>query len=706
MNENDKPSSPPVSDPSAPPEEARELSASPAPSGTRFPVGSVGAVLALFLLLGIAVVVMSRGGRPYGDLQDPHANHGHGTAPPPPSGDVAAPSKAQLYMCPMMCVEPTPDPGRCPVCGMDLVPMPDDMAGGDRSLPRLTMSEAAMQLANVQLTTVRRAYIAMPLRLTGFVAYDETRVRKITAWSAGRIERLFVDASGIEVNRGDDLFDLYSQALVAPQSSLIVADQALRGVRQSSYSREENEQAVAGAGRRLRLMGLMDDQIDAIAASGRASSTVTIRAPITGTVVDKNAQEGMYANEGTVLYVVADLTNVWVQLDAYETDLAFLRYGQPVTLRTEAFADEPFHGRISFIDPTLDRTRRTVGVRVVVENPARRLRPGMFVRATVQARLGEGGAVIAPEGYDGTWISPRHPEIVLDAPGACPRCGIPLVQASALGYTDAEAVAPALVVPHTAVLYTGTRGLVYVRDPEEPTTVFEAAEVELGPRAGDVYVIRSGLREGQEIAAHGAFRIDAALQLVGRPSMMRPSTAGATTPRPAPAPSRAPDVPHEFTLPPVEAQAVPEAVAVSMAGVLRAYYDVQQAYGNDDPEAGRKGLEAIRTALSGVDAEALPEAARVDWNNLHARIERTVALSVETEDLEAMRGFFSPMSVAVEEMARRFGPFPGVAVHRAFCPMAFDDAGAYWLQESKEILNPYEGSRMPRCGVIREEIFP
>lgn len=699
MHATDNSSTPPPAEPPTAPERDTAI---PVPARPRSPVGMGIAILAILLGIGLAVLLFSEHGGEDCCAHDSHTGHGVPSAPV----KSEPPSNTQLYMCPMMCVEPTPDPGRCPVCGMDLVPMPEDMAGGDRTLPRLTMSEAAMQLANVRLATVQRSHVEIPLRLTGFVNYDETRVRKITAWSAGRIERLFVDATGIEVQRGDNLFEIYSQSLVAPQSSLLVADQALRGLRQSPYSREENEQAIAGARRRLRLMGLMDNQIDAIAESGRATSTVTIRAPIRGTIVEKNAQEGMYANEGTLLYVVADLTHVWVQLDAYESDLAFLRYGQPVTLRTEAFADEPFHGRISFIDPTLDRTRRTVGVRVVVENPARRLRPGMFVRATVKARLGEGGAVIAPEGYDGKWISPRHPEIVLDAPGACPRCGIPLVQAADLGYTDAEAVAPALVVPHTAVLYTGTRGLVYVRDPEEATTVFEAAEVELGPRAGDLYVIRSGLREGQEIAAHGAFRIDAALQLVGRPSMMRPlaeGTSGAQTLSPQP---RAPEVPYTFTLPPMEAHAVPEAVAVSMGAVLRAYYDVQQAYGNDNAEAGRIALESIRAALSGVDAEALPETARVDWDALHARIDQAVMLSLDAGDLEARRRFFSPLSVAMEEMARRFGPFPGVAVRRAFCPMAFNDAGAYWLQEGTQILNPYEGSRMPRCGVIREEIFP
>ena len=178
-----------------------------------------------------------------------------------------------------------------------------------------------------------------------------------------------------------------------------------------------------------------------------------------------------------------------------------------------------FHGTIAFIEPEVDRRTRTVPVRVNVPNPEGRLKPGMFVRATVASRLAEDGKVHAPE-FAGKWISPMHPEIVKDGPGQCDVCGMDLVPAEELGLVDSGKQPAPLIVPASAVLRTGKRAVVYVEKPEAERPTYEGREIVLGPRAGDVFLVESGLEAGERVVTNGAFKIDSALQIQAKPSMM------------------------------------------------------------------------------------------------------------------------------------------------------------------------------------------
>jgi Cu(I)/Ag(I) efflux system membrane fusion protein len=276
---------------------------------------------------------------------------------------------------------------------------------------------------------------------------------------------------------------------------------------------------------RLRLLGLSDAQIEAAENENVIGDHVTLHTPTGGVVIAKNARQGSYVAEGDRIYTIADLSQVWVILEAYESDLPWLRYGQTVSFRTEAFGDQTFEGTIAFIDPTLDAQRRTVRVRVNVNNEAGDLRSGMFVRGRVSAAVASAGRVIAEE-LAGKWISPMHPEIVRDEPGDCPVCGMALVRAEELGYataTQGGGEAP-LVIPDTAVLRTGQRGVVYVKVSGEADAVFEGREVQLGPRGDGFFVVTAGLDEGDLVVTRGNFQIDSALQLQGQgqASMMNP----------------------------------------------------------------------------------------------------------------------------------------------------------------------------------------
>lgn len=478
-------------------------------------VGSV-AVAVLIAASWIAWRAASSGGE-----QSPEASAGHAHAHAE-SGDAG---ETQLYMCPMNCIKPRPEPGRCPICGMELVPVPKGVTHGDSEAPRLMMSDAAMKLAEVQTTLVERRFVDIELRLTGKVDFDETRVRTIAARVPGRIERLYVDYTGVQVKKGDKLARMYSPDLVEAQSSLIIASTGISRGDAETYPTRSSPRLVEGLRHRLRQLGLLDSQIAEIERTGNAIDTIDIHSPMNGTVVEKSVMEGAYVMVGTKLYVVADLERVWVWLDAYESEIAWLRYGQEVQIKTEAYGDEVFHGWVSFVEPVLNPMTRTVRVRVIADNSDGLLRPNMFVRTVVRVRVGKGGKIVAGKNLSGKWISPRHPEIVRDEPGKCPICGIDLARAEALGYASTDEAETPLIIPASAVLLTGRRGIVYVRVPGEDKPTFEGVEVELGPRAGDYYIVHSGLEEGREVVTNGNFKIDSALQLIGKRSMMNPHRA-------------------------------------------------------------------------------------------------------------------------------------------------------------------------------------
>jgi len=442
-----------------------------------------------------------------------------------PAGEGPA-KQATTWTCSMHPHIKLPKPGKCPICFMDLIPLNSgsDDEGGPREL---SVSENSARLMEIETAPVERRFVTAEVRMVGKIDYDETRVHYITAWVPGRLDRLFVDYTGVPVKKGEHMVYLYSSELLSAQEELLQAINATKLLEKSDVSivRDTSEATVVAAREKLRLWGLTPAQIEEIEQRGKADDHVTIYAPDGGIVINKNVQEGMYVKTGTLLYTIADLSRVWVNLDAYESDLAWLRYGQRVRFTTESYPGEVFTGSISFIHPVLNEATRTVKVRVNVPNESGRLKPGMFIRATAEAKVATGGRVV-DAALAGKWISPMHPEVVKEGPGTCDVCGMPLVRAESLGYVGSEPTAEdkPLVIPVSAALLTGKRAIVYVRIAGEEKPTFEGREVVLGSRAGDYYVVKDGLQEGERVVTKGAFKIDAELQIRARPSMMTPGS--------------------------------------------------------------------------------------------------------------------------------------------------------------------------------------
>lgn len=374
----------------------------------------------------------------------------------------------------------------------------------------------------IETTPVERKFVTSEIRMVGKIDYDETRVKYITAWVPGRIDRLYVDFTGITVNKGDHMVYLYSPQLLSAQAELLQAVKAAGNIKAGAselISRSILATLEAARGK-MRLLGLTQQQIDEIENTGETVDHLTIYAPIGGVVIHKNATEGMYVQTGTKIYTIADLSRLWVKLDAYESDMMWVRYGQEVEFKTEAYPGETFNGTISFIDPVLNAKTRTVKLRVNVENPDGRLKPEMFVRAVVRAKVAQAGQVM-DKAMAGKWICPMHPDVVKTKASTCDICGMDLVTAESLGYVklDTPSRAP-LVIPASAPLVTGKRAVVYVQLPDMEKPTYEGREVVLGPRAGGYYIVESGLAEGEIVVTNGNFKIDSALQIQAKPSMM------------------------------------------------------------------------------------------------------------------------------------------------------------------------------------------
>jgi Cu(I)/Ag(I) efflux system membrane fusion protein len=416
-----------------------------------------------------------------------------------------------IWTCSMHPSVRQPGPGLCPICEMELIPVSAEGAGGLREI-KLT-ADAAARL-DVRVAPVRRQPAVAQLEFLGRVAADETLVLTTTARMAGRLDKLFVDYTGTTVRKGYHIAEIYSPDLYVAQVTLRQAKQDFAknptATRKAFYQAEREK---------LRLLGISSEQIDAMEEQSEPTDHVTLNAPQDGVVLKLHKRQGDYVKTGEAIYSLADLSTVWVFLEAYEGDLPWLKYAQDVEFHAEALPGKTFTGKIAFMDRIVDEARRIARIRVNVPNPDEALKPGMFVRGTVSSVLS--GDRVFNSALAGKWISPMHPEIIKDGPGKCDKCGMDLVPAKELGYTaEAEDIEPPLLVPTPAVLRTGDRAVVYRRIVSKKDPVFEGREIVLGPRAGDYFIVESGLREGDLVVTRGAFKLDSELQVRAKTAMM------------------------------------------------------------------------------------------------------------------------------------------------------------------------------------------
>lgn len=528
----------------------------------------------------------------------------------------------QMWTCSMHPQIMQEEPGDCPICGMDLIPAETSTDG--LSADQFKMTENAMALANIQTTSISNLVSDDENRITlsGKIMENEEANAIQASYFDGRIERLNVNYKGQEVRKGQKLATIYAPDLIAAQQELITA-----------VSLKESQPILYKAVRnKLKLWKLSDNQINAIESSGKIQENFAIYATVSGTVSEVMSAEGDYIKQGQPILKVSNLSTVWAEFDVYENQIAQFKKGQQINITTTAYPDRKFEGTISFIDPILNAKTRTVTIRTNLNNHDQLFKPGMFVTGSVASKT---------------------------------------------------KMKEQLVIPASAVLWTGKRSVVYIKaSATEP--IFEMREVVLGSATGNTYIILNGLNDGDEIVTNGAFTVDAAAQLQGKKSMMNKEGGETVTD-------------HEGHV--GMQMEVSKSLQKDFLPTFVPYLQMKDAFVNSNASqvsiaarATNKILKAIKTSnLSTVEKTYLTKSIGI-LDHL-----------ANTEELEKQRTYFVSLNENIVALISNFTEL-NTEIYVQKCPMANTNKGAIWISKEKEIRNPYFGDAMLTCGSVIDTI--
>jgi Cu(I)/Ag(I) efflux system membrane fusion protein len=365
-----------------------------------------------------------------------------------PSATAAGADGVAYYTCSMHPAVHSPAPGTCPICSMDLTPVTRDEAQAGV----IHVEDSRRGLLGIRTTKVVTAAIDLDITAKARIAVDETRVHEVTVQVGGYLTDLRVHATGQRVARGDTLFTWYSPELFAAQQEYLIAVHS-RDAIQVGGDDSHGERLAHAAETRLRLWGLGDDELAALPRRGEPLERVPFRSPASGVVIENHVVDGAAIMAGQRLFRIADLADVWVEADVYESDLPRITRAMPASITLDYLPGKMFEGKVAFVYPYLDPTSRTGRVRIALPNPRLELKPDMYATVTFKRPLG-----------------------------------------------------PRLVVPISSVVYTGPRRIVFV---DLGNGALRPQQVTIGARSGDRVEITSGLHDGDTVVSSGNFLVAA-----------------------------------------------------------------------------------------------------------------------------------------------------------------------------------------------------
>lgn len=533
------------------------------------------------------------------------------------TGENIVNAEETIWTCSMHPQIRQSEPGDCPLCGMDLIPLSNNYENEEDSFT-FTMSEASSALANVQTYKVTNKDPIYKINLTGKIAADERKLKSLTADFSGRIEKLYVDFTGERILKGSRLGTIYSSELISAQKELL-----------ETYKNKEVNPLLYNAVReKLKLWNLTEEQINSIEENQKVLTEIDFYSTMDGIVMNKNVSKGDYVKKGDIIFEIADLSSVWVLIDAYENDISLLKIGDNISFIIPSLPGKSYEAKISFIDPIINELTRTASVRAQVQNSNYLLKPGMFVNAEINSKRNN------------------------------------------------SSLNNSLLIPKSAVLWTGLRSVVYVKV-EENSSSFEMREVVLGESTGEYYIVKKGLQENEEVVANGVFAVDAAAQLNGKYSMMNRPESNRIV------------VQDEFKK--------------QLTKVVENYFALKNSLVKSNTTNAEKESEKLLNSIKKVDMSLLEEDAHVKWMSSKNDLTELLKKNNSSFDLEEYRINFQKISGKIIDLAESFGINKDF-VYVQFCPMAFDDKGAFWLSETEEILNPYFGDDMLNCGETKRKI--
>jgi Cu(I)/Ag(I) efflux system membrane fusion protein len=551
------------------------------------------------------------------------------------------------------------EPGQCPLCGMDLIPVASDDAGADPNA--LQMSENAMKLANIQTMFVGTSAANKELRLNGKVQVDERKLYTQSTHIPGRIENLRINFTGENVSKGQTLATVYSPDLVTAQEELL----------QAYAIKNSQPELFAAAKQKLMNWKIGESTINRIISSGKLIQQFSITSDVSGIVIAKKVDLGDYVGRGMPIYEIADLSSLWVLFDVYESDMAWVKVGDKVSYTIQSIPGETFEGTISFVDPIINAKTRVATARVEIKNVGNKLKPEMFASGIIKNNLGKKGS-------------------------------------------------QEIIIPKSAIMWTGERSVIYIKNNAGNKVNFTLREVTLGPSLGEAFVIKSGLESGEEIVVNGTFTVDAASQLAGKPSMMNLEGGKAVTGHAGHGKKQASESAMEnkeedhtnhtqsqtgnsTDTKNADHTKMESRIAVSkdfqsqLNKVFVEYISLKNAFTNDNSKTAQENAVEVVNVLAKVDMKLLSNnEAHKHWMTISKEIAASATSITKTSDINVQRNHFIHLSAHLSKAIKLFGI--NKTVYEQFCPMANNDNGAFWLSLDEEIRNPYYGKAMLKCG--------
>lgn len=557
----------------------------------------------------------------------------------------------KLWTCSMHPQIRMKKPGKCPICGMTLIPV-DDSSSSEEKIGdnEIVLTAEAIELANIQTSIVERASATKEIRLLGRVKPDERRLFSQVSHIPGRIERLYVNFTGEKVHRGQKIVRIYSPDLISAQKELF---EAIR-------SRDIYPQLYTAARNKLKLWKLSDRQIDAIEKSEKVQEQIDILSDYTGYVMKRNVELGDHITEGSSLFDIADLNSVWVMFEAYESDIPWIQVGNIVDFTINAIPGKNFKGKVTYIDPFVSSSTRVAKVRVELKNPGNKLLPEMYANGIIKAKLTN--------------------------------------------------IKNAIIIPKSAVLWTGKRAVVYVKVPHEKTISFVYREIILGQDMGNFYIVAKGLKEGEVVATNGVFRIDASAQLIGQKSMMNPTGSKGNTGGMA-GMDMGGDKKEKETKTEMNDAEMKKMVMIDkskidpkfksqLGEVVDAYIHLKDLLFDGDFAEAKMQSKNVEKALNNVDMLVLLGDAHNEWMKDLKKMNLQVTSIMNAKDIENQRISFAKLGPELGKSIEKFGfKNSNKPLYLEYCSMK----DVYWLSYDKTIKNPFYGDEMPTCGEITKE---